>query len=268
MTELSHIPDNSDAERNLVISWSPQSVLSCILQKVLRICCGTAQNCVLRTVVLQCTVSFRRPLVLVCTVIWDSVKFLLCFSSVPHRALLVIKLKAYKSQNVSLTWGFCYTDRPTSASVSFLCCPVPLLCSASYITTLNAHVYSNPNYTLICFTNTFFAKCDAPVTVFIFAVFERLTAALLKIQVVRVGFVWRLAVNGLSMSGRATWHVTTVRSSRLLYIHDASGSRNKLGTAWCNARRILLRHEVRDESSDRNSVSCQSLATLRRYGTR
>jgi hypothetical protein len=54
---------------------------------------------------------------------------------------------------------------------------------------------------------------------------------------------------------------------RLLYIHDASGSRNKLGTPRCNARRILLRHEARDESSDRNSVSCQSLATLRRAVT-
>jgi hypothetical protein len=72
---------------------------------------------------------------------------------------------------------------------------------------------------------------------------------------------------GLSRSGRTTWHVTTARSSRLLYIHDASGSRNKLGTPRCNARRILLRHEARGESSDRNSVSCQSLATLRRYGT-
>jgi hypothetical protein len=72
----------------------------------------------------------------------------------------------------------------------------------------------------------------------------------------------------LSSSGRATCHVITVRSSRLLYIHDASGSRNKLGTPLCNARRILLRHEARDESSDRNSVSCQSLATSWRYGTR
>jgi hypothetical protein len=51
-------------------------------------------------------------------------------------------------------------------------------------------------------------------------------------------------------------------------IHDASGSRNKLGTPWCNARTILLGHEARDESSDRNSVSCQSLAMLRRYVTR
>jgi hypothetical protein len=33
-------------------------------------------------------------------------------------------------------------------------------------------------------------------------------------------------------------------------------------------RRILLRREIRDESSGRNSVPCQSLATLRRYGTR
>jgi hypothetical protein len=73
---------------------------------------------------------------------------------------------------------------------------------------------------------------------------------------------------GLSWSECATWHVTAVRSSRLLYIHDAAGSRNKLGTPWYNARRKLLRHEARNESSDRNSVSCQSLVTLRRYGTR
>jgi hypothetical protein len=53
-----------------------------------------------------------------------------------------------------------------------------------------------------------------------------------------------------------------------LCIYDAAGSRNKLGTPRCNARRILLQHEARDESSDRNSVSCQSLVTLRRYGTR
>jgi hypothetical protein len=72
---------------------------------------------------------------------------------------------------------------------------------------------------------------------------------------------------GLSRSGRAAWHVTTVRSSPLLYVHYACGSRNKLGTSWCNTRRILLHHEARDESSDRKSVSCQSLATLRRYGT-
>jgi len=43
-------------------------------------------------------------------------------------------------------------------------------------------------------------------------------------------------------------------------------------TSWelpmCNARRILLGREARDESSARNFVSCQSLATLRRYGTR
>ena len=36
----------------------------------------------------------------------------------------------------------------------------------------------------------------------------------------------------------------------------------------CNARKILLLHEAREESSARNSVSCQSLATVRRYGTR
>jgi hypothetical protein len=71
----------------------------------------------------------------------------------------------------------------------------------------------------------------------------------------------------LSRSGCAMWHVTTVWCSRLLYVNDASGSCNKLGTPWCNARRILLRHEARDENSDHNSVSCQSLATLQRYGT-
>jgi hypothetical protein len=59
---------------------------------------------------------------------------------------------------------------------------------------------------------------------------------------------------GLRRSGRATWYVTTVRSSRLPYIHNASGSRNTLGTPWCNASRIPLCHEARDESSDRNSV--------------
>jgi hypothetical protein len=42
----------------------------------------------------------------------------------------------------------------------------------------------------------------------------------------------------------------------------------KLGTPMCNVRRILLRRDARDESLARNSVSCQSLATLWRYGTR
>jgi hypothetical protein len=46
-----------------------------------------------------------------------------------------------------------------------------------------------------------------------------------------------------------------------------SGSRNKLGTPLCNARGVLLRREVLDEGSARNSLSCRSLATLRRYGT-
>jgi hypothetical protein len=70
---------------------------------------------------------------------------------------------------------------------------------------------------------------------------------------------------GLSKSGRATWQVSIIRSSRLLYIHDASGSRNKLWTPRCNARRILLRHEAGDESSDHNSVSCWTLVTLWYY---
>jgi hypothetical protein len=73
--------------------------------------------------------------------------------------------------------------------------------------------------------------------------------------------------NGLNVSGHETWHITTVRSSHLLYIHDASGSHNKLGTPWCNAHRILLRHEARDGSSDCNSVSCRQLAMLWHYGT-
>jgi hypothetical protein len=68
---------------------------------------------------------------------------------------------------------------------------------------------------------------------------------------------------GLSRSGRATWNVTTVRSSRLLYIHDASGSRIKLGTPWYKARRILLRREARGESSDRNSYR---VSHLQSYG--
>jgi hypothetical protein len=61
-------------------------------------------------------------------------------------------------------------------------------------------------------------------------------------------------IYSLRRSGRATWRVTTVRSSHLLYIHDASDSCNKPGTPWCNALRILLCHEARDESSDRSSV--------------
>ena len=44
--------------------------------------------------------------------------------------------------------------------------------------------------------------------------------------------------------------------------------RNKLGTPMCNAHRMLLRREARDECSARNSVSCQSVATLRRYRSR
>jgi hypothetical protein len=71
---------------------------------------------------------------------------------------------------------------------------------------------------------------------------------------------------GLGRSGRATWHVTTARSSRLLYIHGVSGSRNKQGTPWCEVRWIMLRHEARRGFLYRNSVSCQSLATLRHYG--
>jgi hypothetical protein len=45
----------------------------------------------------------------------------------------------------------------------------------------------------------------------------------------------------------------------------AQTPRNKLGTAMCNARGIRLHREARNESSARNSVSCESLATLRRY---
>jgi hypothetical protein len=76
----------------------------------------------------------------------------------------------------------------------------------------------------------------------------------------------RLQPEQVWTSGYATLHVTTIRSSHLLYIHDASGSRNKLGTPWYNAQRILLYHEAQDESSDRNSVFCQSLKTLWHFG--
>jgi hypothetical protein len=42
-----------------------------------------------------------------------------------------------------------------------------------------------------------------------------------------------------------------------------SGSRYQPGTPLCNARMILLRREARNESSARNSVSCQSVVALR-----
>ena len=54
----------------------------------------------------------------------------------------------------------------------------------------------------------------------------------------------------------------------LLAAKTSLDSRNKLGTPRCNARRLLLRREARDEISARNSVSCQSFATLRRYAMR
>jgi hypothetical protein len=49
----------------------------------------------------------------------------------------------------------------------------------------------------------------------------------------------------------------------LLYIRDASGSRNKLGIAWCNGRRILLRHEARYEVQ---IVTPYRVSHLQRYG--
>jgi hypothetical protein len=61
------------------------------------------------------------------------------------------------------------------------------------------------------------------------------------------------------------WACNVTRYHRPLL--SPSGSRNKLGTPRCNARSILLRHEARDRSSDRNCVWCQSLATLRRFST-
>jgi hypothetical protein len=61
------------------------------------------------------------------------------------------------------------------------------------------------------------------------------------------------------------WTCNMTRHHRPLL--SPSGSRNKLETPFCNARRILLRHKARDEISDHNSVPCQSLATLRCYGT-
>jgi hypothetical protein len=48
---------------------------------------------------------------------------------------------------------------------------------------------------------------------------------------------------GVNRSGRATWHVTTVRSSHL-HIHDASGRCNKLGTACCNAMRHGMKVQI------------------------
>jgi hypothetical protein len=60
------------------------------------------------------------------------------------------------------------------------------------------------------------------------------------------------------------WTCNVTRHHRPLL--SLSGSHNKLGTPWCNGRRILLRHETRGGSVDRNSVTCQSLATLRCYG--
>jgi hypothetical protein len=48
-----------------------------------------------------------------------------------------------------------------------------------------------------------------------------------------------------------------------LYIHDASGSLNKLGPPGCNARRILLRHEARGESQ---IVTPYRVSHLQRYG--
>jgi hypothetical protein len=67
----------------------------------------------------------------------------------------------------------------------------------------------------------------------------------------------------LSMSERATWHVTTVGSSCLLYIHDASGSSNKLGTPWCNARRIMFCHR---HGMKVQILTPHSFSHLQRYG--
>jgi hypothetical protein len=83
----------------------------------------------------------------------------------------------------------------------------------------------------------------------------------MKVQIVTPCRVCHLQRYGVTVRGNVTSVYQPLH-------HDASGSRNKLGTPWCNSRKILLRHEARDESSDSNSVSCQSLATLRHYGTR
>jgi hypothetical protein len=72
---------------------------------------------------------------------------------------------------------------------------------------------------------------------------------------------------GLRTSELATWHVTTVRSSHLLYIHDVFGSRNELGTSWFNTHR-LLHHEARDEGSDRKLRIVSVTAELLHCGTR
>ena len=58
-------------------------------------------------------------------------------------------------------------------------------------------------------------------------------------------------------------------------MHEASASCKDIARApitsreppMCNARRILLRHEPRNESSARNSISFQSLATIQLYGS-
>jgi hypothetical protein len=66
----------------------------------------------------------------------------------------------------------------------------------------------------------------------------------------------------LSRSGRAMWHVTTVRSSHLLAPVTNWEHHGIMLAGYC----YVMRHGMK--VSDRNSVSCQSLATLWRHGTR
>jgi hypothetical protein len=85
------------------------------------------------------------------------------------------------------------------------------------------------------------------------------------------GMYGALSVFGRLIEGMIRLRSEQVRTCNVTRHHrpllSPSGSCNELGTPWCNTHRILLHHEARDEGSDRNSVSCQSLATLRLYGT-
>jgi hypothetical protein len=62
------------------------------------------------------------------------------------------------------------------------------------------------------------------------------------------------------------WTCNVTRHYRPLlspYVHDASGSHNKLGTPWSNARRILLRHEA---GMKVQTVAPYHVSHLQRYG--
>jgi hypothetical protein len=71
-----------------------------------------------------------------------------------------------------------------------------------------------------------------------------------------------LSVSGRRIKGmirlrpEQVWTCNVTRHHRPLL--SPSGSRNEMGTPRCRAYRVLLSHVARDESSGRNSVSCQS----------